>query len=140
MPKHFFPKSVCILNAKSKDVAPFGKVTRSPLGLNTTISFENRFNLNSSKKSIALASGCSSNSLMPFIQIFILSSFLIDLLSFLYIQCAANPFSAISSILLLLICTSTQCPSGPITVVCKDSYPFTFGVEIQSLNLSGLGL
>ena len=26
-----------------------------------------------------------------------------------------------------------------ITVVCKDSYPFVFGVEIQSFNLSGLG-
>src|SRR6202008_3166362 len=58
----------------------------------------------------------------------------------LYFQCAAKPFSAISFILLVRICTSTHCPLGPITVVCSDSYPFALGEDIQSRSLSGLGL
>ena len=33
----------------------------------------------------------------------------------------ANPFSAISFIRFVRICTSTQRPSGPTTVVCSDS-------------------
>ena len=37
----------------------------------------------------------------------------------LYFQCAAKPFSAISSMRRLRICTSTQLPSRPITVRCR---------------------
>ena len=44
-----------------------------------------------------------------------------QLLPSLYFQCAANPFSAISFIRLVRICTSTHLPCGPITVVCNAS-------------------
>src|SRR5438552_18921636 len=58
----------------------------------------------------------------------------------LYFQWAAKPFSAISFILFVRICTSTHRPSGPITVVCNASYPLLFGLLNQSLNLSGEGV
>src|SRR3982750_4122397 len=58
----------------------------------------------------------------------------------LYFQCAARPFSAISFIRLVRICTSTHLPCGPITVVCRASYPFDLGLLNQSLNLSGEGV
>ena len=51
-PLVFIPTSVCIANAKSKGVAPFGRDFRSPVGVNTKISFEYKFNLNSFKKNI----------------------------------------------------------------------------------------
>src|SRR5438045_4979543 len=60
--------------------------------------------------------------------------------SSLYFQCAANPFSAISFIRLVRICTSTHLPCGPITVVCNASYPFDLGLLSQSLNRSGEGV
>ena len=47
-----------------KSQAPFGSVLKSPLGVNTNISLENKFSLNSSKKSTALDSGSLSNSLI----------------------------------------------------------------------------
>src|SRR3954468_23025748 len=60
--------------------------------------------------------------------------------SSLYFQCAASPFSAISFIRLVRICTSTHLPCGPITVVCNASYPFDLGLLSQSLNRSGEGV
>src|SRR6185295_11753576 len=58
----------------------------------------------------------------------------------LYFQCAANPFSAISFIRLVRICTSTHLPCGPITVVCRASYPLLLGLLSQSRNRSGDGV
>src|SRR6202012_5922406 len=58
---------------------------------------------------------------------------------FFVFQCAAKPFSAISFIRLVRICTSTHWPRGPITVVCNDSYPFALGDDIQSRRRSGFG-
>ena len=46
-----------MLKAKSKAVEFFGKDFKSPSGVKTKISFEYRFNLKSSTKSIALESG-----------------------------------------------------------------------------------
>ncbi len=37
------------------------------------------------------------------------------------------------------ICTSTHFPPGPATVICSDSYPLLFGIEIQSFILDGFG-
>ena len=51
-----------MLNAKSKDVAPFGNDFKSPLGVNTKISLAYRFSLNCSIKSTAFASGFSKAS------------------------------------------------------------------------------
>src|SRR4029079_6065387 len=58
----------------------------------------------------------------------------------LYFQWAANPFSAISFMRLVRICTSTHLPCGPITVVCSASYPLLLGLLNQSRNLSGDGV
>src|SRR5690606_20967555 len=99
------------------------------------ISSEKRFILKSSRKSSALDSGLLSSSRTFCIH---WSRPLSDEDS-LYFQWAAKPFSAISFILLVRICTSTHWPLGPITVVCKDSYPFAFGEETQSLKRSGFG-
>src|SRR5258708_2597944 len=60
--------------------------------------------------------------------------------SSLYFQWADNPFSAISIMRLERICTSTHLPWGPITVVCRASYPLDLGLLNQSLSRSGEGL
>src|SRR5665213_494661 len=57
----------------------------------------------------------------------------------LYFQWAARPFSAISFMRLERIWISTHLPCGPITVVCRASYPFDFGLLSQSRNRSGEG-
>ena len=57
----------------------------------------------------------------------------------LYFQWAASPRSAISSIRRVRICTSTHLFCGPMTVMCRLSYPFVFGMEIQSFIRLGLG-
>ena len=111
---HLRPTSVCISKAKSSAVALLGRVLKSPAGVNTYISPTNRFSLKSSIKSMVLVSGFSNSSLIFFIH----SSNELSLPpDCLYLQCAAYPFSAISSIRLLLICTSTHFPPSPITVV-----------------------
>src|SRR5690606_13104798 len=99
------------------------------------ISSENKFILKSSTKSSAFCSGL----LNRFRTFCIHWSRPLSEEDSLYFQCAAKPFSAISFIRLVRICTSTHWPRGPITVVCKDSYPLPFGVETQSRKRSGFG-
>ena len=41
----------------------------------------------------------------------------------LYAQCAASPYSASRSMLLVRSCTSSGTPPGPRTAVCSDWYP-----------------
>ena len=41
----------------------------------------------------------------------------------LYAQCAASPYSASVSMLLVRSCTSSGTPPGPRTAVCSDWYP-----------------
>src|ERR1035437_5733542 len=69
-----------------------------------------------------------------------MSNLFSSLVPSLYFQCAANPFSAISFIRLVRICTSTHLPLEPITVVCKSSYPLLLGLLSQSLKRSGAGV
>ena len=56
-----------------------------------------------------------------------------SLLMPLYFQCAASPCSAMASIRLVRICTSTHLSCGPLTVMWSDSYPLDLGILIQSL-------
>lgn len=65
-PIQWSPILLCISYAKSNVVELLGKVFNSPCGVNTKISSENKFNLNSSIKSRALESEFSSNSLIFF--------------------------------------------------------------------------
>ena len=70
-----------------------------------------RLNLNVSIKSIALESVFSSSSFIVLSHLSSSDSFCsADVLPSLYFQCAAKPFSAISSIRRLRICTSIQLP------------------------------
>ncbi len=126
-----------MLKAKSIGVAPLGRDFNSPLGVNTKISLEYRLSLNSSTKSTAFALEFSSASCNLFSHISIPCSCCWPCL---YLKCAAYPFSAISCIRSLRICTSTHLPLGPITVMCKASYPVDFGEEIQSRSRTGFGV
>ena len=91
-------------------------LTVSPAGVNTTISDEKRLSFSVLRKSMALGSGLSSMSFMVLSHAF--SSDSSSPSPILYLQWAANPFSAISSMRRLRICTSTQLPSGgePVTL------------------------
>ena len=116
-PIQLAPTSVWISNAKSSAVALKGNCINAPFGVKIKISSEKRFILKSSRKSSALESGFLSISLTFCTH----WSKPLSVDDSLYFQCAANPFSAISFIRLVRICTSTHCPRGPITVVCSDS-------------------
>ncbi len=52
------------------------------------------------------------------------------LVSSLYFQCAATPYSARRCIVCVRIWISTGLPSGPITVVCSDWYMLNFGIAM----------
>mmetsp|Transcript_22879 Transcript_22879/g.43747 ORF Transcript_22879/g.43747 Transcript_22879/m.43747 type:complete len:208 (+) Transcript_22879:832-1455(+) len=48
----------------------------------------------------------------------------------LYIQCAAAPYSAMSCMERVRICTSRGAPSGPTTAVCRLWYPVTLALTM----------
>ena len=115
-PIHLHPNLLWMWKAKSSTVAPLPSLKRSPFGVNTNTSSSYRSSLNWSiiSRSFSVFSSASrievshsSSPLSPFTP--------------LYLQWAANPRSAISSIRSVRICTSTHLPSGPITVMCNDS-------------------
>ncbi len=129
------PSSECIAKAMSSTDEPAGSVYRSPLGVNTYISRENRLSLMVSSTSMALGSGFASMSLIVRIQLS--SSVSSSYTPLLYFQCAAYPSSAMSSIFRERICTSIHFPSGPIAVRCSARYPLAFGTAVQSRSRSG---
>ena len=117
-PIQWLPRNVCIENAKSSAVQFCGMVLISPLGVNTNISEAKRFSLIVSRKS--RASGCGSSRISFMVCSHLPSSPSSSLIPpSLYFQCAANPCSAISSILSLLICTSIHLPLLLISVTCS---------------------
>ena len=136
-PMQWLPRKVCIWKAKSRAVHPAGIVLISPFGVKTNISEANRFSLIASRKSIASGCGSSSISLMVRSQSFSSPSSSIISAPSLYFQWAANPCSAISSILLDRICTSIHCPCFDISVTCSAWYPLAFGWFTQSRSRSG---
>ncbi len=111
------PISECSSKATSSTDESAGIVITRPFGVNTAISEAKRFIFRVSRKSMALGFGSSSMSLI--VRSHSLSSLSSSLSPLLYFQWAANPFSAISSMRRERICTSTQLPSGPITVRCS---------------------
>lgn len=86
----------------------------------STISDVYSDNLKLSRKSTAFSVGLFSAARICFSQRSNSSSSC-EMVACLYFQCAANPRSAMSSIRCVRICTSTQTPSGPITVECSAS-------------------
>ena len=118
-PMQCVPRNVCMRKAKSSTVHPAGMVFISPLGVNTNISLAKRFSLMVSRKSMASGCGSSSISFMVLSQLFSSLSSSTLMSPSLYFQCAANPCSATSSILSLLICTSIHCPCFDISVTCS---------------------
>ena len=52
------------------------------------------------------------------------------LVSSLYFQCAATPYSARRCIVCVRIWISTGLALGPITVVCSDWYMLNFGIAM----------
>ena len=117
-------------------MAPACNAIKSPLGVNTCTSLSWRLIFISSSNSSAFSLLLSRISRNSFSQFSIIESEDPPL----YFQWAANPFSAISSIRSVRICTSTQRLPGPSTVVCNDSYPLDLGTEIQSRRRWGLGV
>ena len=116
-PTHLLPTLVWIAYAKSSKVAPACRVIKSPFGVNTCTSLSCRLMFISSSRSMAFSSLLSRISRNSFNQFSMMESEDPPL----YFQCAANPFSAISSIRSVRIWTSTHRLRGPNTVVCKDS-------------------
>ena len=116
-PIHLHPNFVWIWKAKSNTVEPFASLNRSPLGVNTKTSSSYKSILNWSMIFMESFSECSKASRTEVSH----SSKPLSPLTPLYLQCAASPRSAISSILCVRICTSTHLPSGPMTVICRDS-------------------
>ena len=119
-PIALFPILVWMSYAKSKAVAPNGNLRCSPFGVNTVISDVYNDNLKLSKNSIAFSVGLLSASRILLSHLSKASSFC-ERVACLYFQWAAKPRTAISSIRLVRICTSTQMPSLPITVACRAS-------------------
>ncbi len=111
--EQLLPMFECISYAKSKTVDCARNLRKSPFGVNTKISSV----YNSIREFLS-----SSSSVLES-----LSSICLTLASqfnsssarapSLYFQCAACPFSAISSMRFVRICTSTHLFSGPKTVV-----------------------
>ena len=141
-PMQWLPRKVWMEKAKSSAVHPAGMVFISPLGVNTKISDAKRLSFMASRKS--MASGCGSSSISLMVCSHSLSSPSSSVNSIsppsLYFQCAANPCSAISSILSERICTSIHRPCFDISVTCSAWYPFAFGWLSQSRSRSGCAL
>ena len=112
------PRSVWTRNAKSIGVDPAGRSKTSPLGVNT--------NTCSLKKSVETALRNSREFEESFDQsaICLRSSAIASPRTLarspsLYAKWAATPYSAISCISRVRICTSIGSPWGPITFVCR---------------------
>ena len=119
-PMQCVPSMVCMLKAKSNAVAPAGRDLMSPFGVNTIISLAKRLSFIVSRRSSVSGCGSSRISLIVCNHPSILSSFSsYTWFWFLYFQCAATPFSSISSIRCERICTSTHTPWLLIKVTCN---------------------
>ena len=134
-PIHLQPSLLWMWNAKSSTVEPLASLNKSPLGVNTNTSSSYKSSLNWSIVSSPLLSELSKASRTEVSH----SSRPDSPFTPLYRQWAARPRSAISSMRSVRICTSTHLPSGPITVMCSDSYPLLLGTDSQSRSLFGLG-
>lgn len=124
-----------MVDAKSSTVEPLASLNKSPFGVNTNTSSSYKSSLNWSIVSSPLLSELSKASRTEVSH----SSRPDSPFTPLYRQWAARPRSAISSMRSVRICTSTHLPSGPITVMCSDSYPLLLGTDSQSRSRFGLG-
>ena len=107
-------------------VEPEGRETIRPLGVKTKTSSSNMSIFRDWTYSSASASCWLSSSRRTHSKSFSLP----EPVPCLYFQWAAMPYSAVSCMSQVRICTSKGMPSEPMTVVCRDWYILGLGVEI----------